>query len=40
MFLHKDTIVEALAGVGFIALGAVVYGSLGLGRRSPCEPGK
>lgn len=33
MFLHQDTILEALAGVGFIALGAAVYGVLGLGRK-------
>jgi APA family basic amino acid/polyamine antiporter len=32
MFLRKETIVEALAGIGFIALGAAVYGILGLGR--------
>ncbi len=34
MFLREETFVEALAGVGFIALGAAVYGLLGLGRRS------
>jgi APA family basic amino acid/polyamine antiporter len=39
MFLRKETIVEALAGVGFIALGAAVYGILGLGRRRASEPG-
>jgi basic amino acid/polyamine antiporter, APA family len=33
MFLREETIVEALAGVGFIALGAAVYGVLGLGRK-------
>jgi APA family basic amino acid/polyamine antiporter len=33
MFLHER--VEALAGVGFIALGAAVYGVLGLGRTKP-----
>ena len=35
MFLHRDTIKEALAGVGLIALGAVVYGVFHLGRRPP-----
>src|SRR5579875_2917836 len=33
MFLRQETLVEALAGVGFIALGAAVYGVLGLGRN-------
>jgi APA family basic amino acid/polyamine antiporter len=33
MFLHEETIMEALAGVGFIALGAAVYGILGLNRK-------
>jgi basic amino acid/polyamine antiporter, APA family len=33
MFLREETIVEALAGVGFIALGAAVYGILGLGGK-------
>lgn len=33
MFAHET--VEALAGVGFIALGATVYGILGLGRKGP-----
>jgi APA family basic amino acid/polyamine antiporter len=37
MFLRKDTIVEALAGVGFIALGAMVYAVLGLGRSRKDE---
>jgi amino acid transporter len=32
MFLHKETVMEALAGVCFVALGAAVYGILGLGR--------
>ncbi|HTU91119.1 MAG TPA: amino acid permease, partial [Gemmataceae bacterium] len=31
MFLRQETTVEALAGVGFIVLGAMVYGILGLG---------
>jgi amino acid transporter len=35
MFLNET--VEALAGVAFIALGAAVYGTLGLGRR-PSNP--
>jgi basic amino acid/polyamine antiporter, APA family len=35
MFRHET--VEALAGVGFIALGAVVYGVFGLGRIKPSE---
>ncbi len=33
MFRYQQ--VEALAGVGFIALGALVYGVFGLGRRPP-----
>lgn len=33
MFLRRETTVEALAGAGFIALGAAVYGVLGLGRK-------
>lgn len=36
MFTHET--VEALAGVGFIALGAAVYGILGLGRTLPVKP--
>lgn len=36
MFLHET--VEALAGVGFIALGAAVYGLVGLGRFSEPRP--
>jgi hypothetical protein len=35
MFAHETA--EALAGVGFIVLGAAVYGVLGLGRSQP-EP--
>jgi amino acid transporter len=35
MFLREETILEALAGLGFIALGAAVYGVLGLGRNLP-----
>jgi amino acid transporter len=37
MFLHQETSMEALAGVGFIALGAAVYGILGLGRKKPTK---
>ncbi len=37
MFAHQK--VEALAGVGFIVLGAVVYGVLGLGRKRPIVEG-
>jgi amino acid transporter len=33
MFLHQQA--EALAGVGFIALGALTYGVLGLGKSGP-----
>jgi amino acid transporter len=36
MFWHEQA--EALTGVGFIALGAAVYGVLGLGRRKPSVP--
>jgi APA family basic amino acid/polyamine antiporter len=36
MFAHET--IEALAGVGFIALGAAVYGILGLGRDSSFRP--
>jgi APA family basic amino acid/polyamine antiporter len=35
MFTHEKE--EALTGVGFIALGALVYAILGLGRRKPPE---
>jgi amino acid transporter len=39
MFLHET--VEAMAGVSFIALGAAVYGVLGLGRSLPSAlPGR
>ncbi len=37
MFAHET--VEALAGVGFIALGGAVYGILGLGRSRPAPLG-
>jgi hypothetical protein len=38
MFVHEQA--EALAGVGFIALGAVVYGVLGLGQSGkPVQKG-
>lgn len=33
MFMREETIVEAMAGIGFVALGTAVYGILGLGRR-------
>jgi amino acid transporter len=36
MFLHEQ--VEALTGLGFIALGAAVYAVLGLGRVRPALP--
>ena len=32
MFMREETIVEAMAGIGFVALGTAVYGILGLGR--------